>query len=103
MEGRRRVDNTDARRWWFQPNATLANRTPPFPRAFHTRHRPFTPPYRSSTDCNLSHMSHRDDRSDRGKDDQRATSPGLKMSAEVKEMVLEACNEFVQCVRPRGE
>jgi histone H3/H4 len=24
--------------------------------------------------------------------------PGLKMSAEVKEMVLEACNEFVQCV-----
>ena len=24
--------------------------------------------------------------------------PGLKISAEVKEMVLEACNEFVQCV-----
>lgn len=24
--------------------------------------------------------------------------PGLKMSAEVKEIVLEACNEFVQCV-----
>ena len=23
---------------------------------------------------------------------------GLKLSAEVKEMVLEACNEFVQCV-----
>ena len=24
--------------------------------------------------------------------------PGLKLSAEVKEMVLESCNEFVQCI-----
>ena len=24
--------------------------------------------------------------------------PGLKLTAEVKEMILEACNEFVQCV-----